>query len=89
MQTALEALPDGTTGREPVRSRFGWHVLRLERRIAGRVLPFEYVRSRIADMLEARSWAVSAARYTAALAAGARIDGVEIDAAALESGLSR
>src|SRR5690606_16472195 len=33
IQTALERLPDATTAREPVRSRFGWHVLRLQRRI--------------------------------------------------------
>ena len=30
-QRGLEALGDGETGREPVRSRFGWHVLRLHR----------------------------------------------------------
>ncbi|MGD9804339.1 MAG: hypothetical protein AB7E81_22360 [Hyphomicrobiaceae bacterium] len=32
---ASERLADGTTTREPVRSRFGWHVLRLQRRIVG------------------------------------------------------
>jgi peptidyl-prolyl cis-trans isomerase C len=72
-----------------VRSRFGWHVLRLERRIAGRVLPFEYVQPRIADMLEARSWAVSGARYIATLAANARIEGVDLDPASLEAGAAR
>jgi peptidyl-prolyl cis-trans isomerase C len=86
VQAALESLPEGVTAREPVRSRFGWHVLRLERRIAGRMLPFEYVHAKIADMLEARSWAVSGARYTAALIANATIEGVEIDPAALERG---
>src|SRR5690606_15714315 len=79
VQAALEALPEGVTGREPVRSRYGWHVLRLERRIAGRMLPFEFVQPRIADMLEARSWALAGARYAAALIARARIEGVELD----------
>lgn len=83
VQSALEALAEGTAGREPVRTRFGWHVLRLERRIEGRVLPFEYARQRIADMLEARSWALSGARYAAALVAAARVEGVEIDPAVL------
>jgi peptidyl-prolyl cis-trans isomerase C len=89
VQEALESLPEGVARREPVRSRFGWHVLRLEKRIAGRVLPFDYVSGRIADMLEARSWAVSGARYIATLAASARIEGVEVDPAALEAGGER
>jgi peptidyl-prolyl cis-trans isomerase C len=80
---ALEALPEGTTGRDPVRSRFGWHVLRLQRKIEGRTLPFEMVRDKIADMLEARAWAVAAANYAAGLARSAEIEGVLIDPAAL------
>lgn len=78
IQTALEQLSDAATAREPVRSRFGWHVLRLQRRIAGRTLPFEVVRDRIADMLEARSWTVASARYVASLAARASIEGIRI-----------
>ncbi|WP_084506395.1 peptidylprolyl isomerase [Geminicoccus roseus] len=81
VQEALEALPEGTAGREPARSRFGWHVLRLQRRIAGHTLPFEMVKDRIADMLEARAWATSAALYTAELAGSAEIEGVVIDPA--------
>jgi peptidyl-prolyl cis-trans isomerase C len=78
VQQALEALTPGSTGRHPVRSRFGWHVLRLERRIDGRVLPFEAVHSKIADMLEARAWTMSSARYIAELARDAELDGVDI-----------
>lgn len=79
VQAGIEALADGTAGLEPVRSRFGWHVLRLQRRIAGRTLPFEIVRDRIADMLEARSWSLAAARYVAKLAARSKVEGVVID----------
>lgn len=79
VQGGLEELADGTTGREPVRSRFGWHILRLHRRIPGRTLPFDMARERIADMLEARSWSVEAARYVARLAASNRIDGIRIE----------
>lgn len=78
VQAALEELAEGCTRREPVRSRFGWHVVRLERRIEGRALPYDIVRPRIRDMLEARAWAVGAARYVADLAAAARIEGVEL-----------
>lgn len=78
IHAALETLPEGATSREPVRSRHGWHVLRLQRRIEGQTLPFEMVRERIADMLEARSWMVSSARYIAQLAERGQVDGVDI-----------
>ncbi|WP_166039017.1 peptidylprolyl isomerase [Sphingosinicella sp. YJ22] len=82
VQAGIEALADGETGHEPVRSRFGWHVLRLQRRIEGQILPFEAVRERIADMLEARSWSVEAARYIADLARRGQVEGVLIEGAA-------
>jgi peptidyl-prolyl cis-trans isomerase C len=80
VQAGIEALNEGTAGRDPVRSRFGWHVLRLHRRIEGQVLPFEIVRDRIADMLEARSWSLGAARYVAELAARSDVQGIVIAA---------
>lgn len=82
VQAGIEALADGTTGRAPIRSRFGWHVPRLQRRIAGNTIPFEIARDKIADMLEARSWSVEAARYVAALAARGSVEGVLIEGAA-------
>ena len=78
VQAAVEALSEGETSREPVRSRHGWHIVRLHRRIPGRTLPFDAVRDRIADMLEARSWTVSSARYVAALADRADVVGISI-----------
>ena len=84
VQAALEDTPEGTNRTEPVRSRFGWHLLRLERRIAGRDLPYEVVSDRIRDTLEARAWAVAAGTYVASLAAAAKIEGVEL-AASTES----
>lgn len=82
IQDGLELLHDGQTGREPVRSRFGWHVLRLHRRSPGRTLPFEHVRDKIADTLEARSWSVESARYVAGLAARGNVEGILIEGAA-------
>jgi peptidyl-prolyl cis-trans isomerase C len=81
IQRGLEALGDGETGREPVRSRFGWHVLRLQRRIPGRTIPFELARDKIADTLEARSWTVQSARYVAGLAERGSVEGVLIEGA--------
>jgi peptidyl-prolyl cis-trans isomerase C len=82
VHAGLEALASGTTGSVPIRSRFGWHILRLHRKIEGRTMTFEMVRDRIADMLEARSWSVEAARYVAELAARNRVEGVLIEGSA-------
>lgn len=79
IQHGLEALSDGETGRDPVRSRFGWHILRLQRRIAGRTIPFEIARDKIVDTLEARSWSVQSARYVAGLAGRGSLQGIVID----------
>lgn len=79
VQAAIEALADGETGREPVRSQFGWHVLRLHRRVPGQTLPFEAAHAKIADMLEARSWSMEAARYVADLARRGSVEGVVIE----------
>jgi peptidyl-prolyl cis-trans isomerase C len=79
VQAALEALEEGRTATEPVRSRFGWHIVRLARRIEGRALPFEVVEPRLRDMLEARAWSIGAAQYVAELAASAVIEGVELE----------
>lgn len=79
VQAAIEALANGETGREPVRSPFGWHVLRLHRRIPGQTLSFEAARPKIADMLEARSWSMGAARYVADLARKGQVEGVLIE----------
>jgi peptidyl-prolyl cis-trans isomerase C len=81
IQRELESLGDGETGREPVRSRFGWHLLRLQRKIPGRTIPFEMARNKIADTLEARSWSVESARYVAGLAARGSVEGILIEGA--------
>lgn len=79
IQRGLEVLSDGETGHEPVRSRFGWHVLRLQRRLAGRTIPFELARDKIVDALEARSWSVQSARYIVDLANRGSVEGVIIE----------
>lgn len=79
---AIEALAEGTTAKDPVRSRFGWHLIRLQRRIEGRELPFDMVKDRIIDMLEARSWSMGAVRYVASLAERGNVEGVVVGEAA-------
>lgn len=78
VEAGLDRLKDGEIASEPVRSRFGWHVLRLDRRIEGRRLPFEHVMPDIALHLESRAWTAAATRYVAGLAAEAREQGVAL-----------
>lgn len=83
MAEALAALSPGTTYPHPVRSRFGWHVLHLARRVEGAILPFETARERIVEMFAARAWSMTAARFVADLASRAEIEGVTLEREAM------
>jgi peptidyl-prolyl cis-trans isomerase C len=48
-ERALTALTPGETCAEPVATRYGFHIIRLDRRHEGRTLPYEAVAARIAD----------------------------------------
>ena len=50
-EQALFALEPGQLCEAPVATRYGFHVIRLERKHAGRTLPYELVADRIADYL--------------------------------------
>ena len=76
VERALASLKPGEVLASPVRSRFGWHVLKLERRIEGKVLPFDYVEDKIRLHLESRAWTAAATRYVSELADRARAQGV-------------
>ncbi len=82
VERAFSALLAGQISDEPVRSRFGWHILRLDRRIDGRRLPFEQVCDRIRMHLESRAWVAAAVQYVSDLAADARSRGVALIIAA-------
>ncbi|CAN5328194.1 peptidylprolyl isomerase [soil metagenome] len=75
---ALVPLEAGQICPEVVRTRYGVHVVRLDRRVDGAVLPFEQVRERIAAYLEASSSRRAVAQYVALLAGQARISGFDI-----------
>jgi peptidyl-prolyl cis-trans isomerase C len=78
IEAALLALAAGEIGPAPVRSHFGWHIVRLDRRIEGKTAPFEHVADTIAAQLQGRAWVGAAARYTADLAQRARQRGVTL-----------
>lgn len=77
-EKALLALQAGQTTGAPVETRYGFHIIRLDRHIAGRQLPFEAVRGRIAGYLAERSQRMAIAQFVARLAARADVAGVEL-----------
>lgn len=77
-EEALFAMPENTLCPHPVRTRFGVHVIRSGRRVEGAQLPFEAVRSTIADYLEEASYRRAVAQYVAFLAGQAEVNGVTL-----------
>ncbi len=80
-ETFLVAMEPGQICATPVRTRYGVHVLRLDRRSAGQTLPFEAVRDQIATYLENRTWRRAVAQYITLIAGQARIAGFDLPAA--------
>lgn len=80
-EAALARLTPGVIHPEPVRTRFGWHILALDRRIPGRDLPFEMVHARIAAWLEERVRRTAIRQYVEILAGRAQIEGIDLAAA--------
>ncbi|VAV99705.1 Peptidyl-prolyl cis-trans isomerase PpiD [hydrothermal vent metagenome] len=63
----------------PVKTRFGVHVIKAGRKISAETLPFEAVRSKIADYLEEASWRRAVAQYLKILIGRAEISGLDIE----------
>jgi peptidyl-prolyl cis-trans isomerase C len=79
-EQALAKMPIGAVNPEPVVTRYGVHVVVLDRRIEGRDLPFALVRARIAEWLDEKVRRIAIQQYLAILAGRAEIIGVEFGA---------
>jgi len=77
-EEALFALPENALCPQPVKTRFGVHVIRSGRRAEGRQLPFEAVQEAISGYLEEASYRRAVAQYIAILAGQAGVSGVAI-----------
>ena len=81
-EAALRGLEAGAIHPEPIESRYGLHIVRLDRRIEGRQMPFELVRDRIADYLEEAVHRRALRQYVTILAGRAQLTGVDFGATA-------
>jgi peptidyl-prolyl cis-trans isomerase C len=77
-EQALPRLPVGGISPSPVESRYGFHIIAVDRRIAGREMPFEMVRQRIAGWLDEKVRRTAIQQYISILAGRAQITGIEI-----------
>lgn len=64
-----------------VRTRFGFHILRVDRRAPGRKVPFDTVRDPIAERLRARVLERALSQYVRVLAGQADVRGADLNAA--------
>lgn len=63
----------------PVESRYGFHLVCIEQKTPGRVLPFEAVHERITEYLNEKVRRKAIAQYIQVLIAEARIEGYDFD----------
>jgi peptidyl-prolyl cis-trans isomerase C len=79
-EAALDDIEVGQIAPDPVVTRYGVHIVRLDARAPGGVLPYDAVAPRIREMLEKTAWGHAARTFTAELVAAADITGVDFHA---------
>ncbi len=77
-ETALAAMKVGPIARKPVHSRYGFHIVRIDRRIDGKEIPFEAVADAIAHYLAVAVERRALSQFVAVLAGQAEIVGVQL-----------
>jgi peptidyl-prolyl cis-trans isomerase C len=78
VEEALLSTPVGAIFPEPVPSQFGWHILRLDRRVVRQRLPFDAVKAKIMMHLESRAWVAASAKYVEGLLDASKAKGVAL-----------
>ncbi|OYW83574.1 MAG: hypothetical protein B7Z26_00045 [Asticcacaulis sp. 32-58-5] len=78
VEEALLSTPVGAIFPEPVASQFGWHILRLDRRVVRQRLPFDAVKAKIMMHLESRAWIAASVVYVEQLLDKAKAKGIAL-----------
>ena len=77
-ERALTAMPIGAVHGSPIESRYGVHVVRVNRHQQGQQLPFDLVHARIAEYLAERVRSTAIRQYISLLAGRAVITGIDL-----------
>ena len=81
-ENVLFRLNGGELAARPVETRFGLHIVQVMRRIEGVLLPFEAVKSQIADYLATAAWQRGLHQYLQLLVGRAHIEGISLEGSA-------
>lgn len=77
-ETALRRLEEGQITAEPVLTRHGYHVIRLDAVADGQPLPYAAVRQKISDAMEKTAWARKSREFVNQLISTAEISGADL-----------
>ena len=77
-EAALRRLSGGETMPEPVLTRHGYHIIRLDALAQGQILPFEAVREKIATAMEKAGWARQSKIFIQQLVDASKIEGADL-----------
>ena len=77
-EQALFAMQEGEISRQPVESRFGFHVIQLHHKAEGRPLDYDWVRDRIIAYLREQGERQAISQYLALLTSRAEISGIDL-----------
>ncbi len=66
---------------QPIESRYGYHIVLVEQRVEGELVPFHMVKERIAAQLSQRVWQKSVTQYLQMLVGEATIEGITLQGA--------
>ena len=80
-EAALDSMTPGTMSVEPVETPYGFHVIRLDRCIAGQTIPFAALETKISDYLADAVFHRAVSQFIALLAGEAQIEGIEFESA--------
>lgn len=77
-EAVLRTLCEGEMTSEPVLTRHGYHIIRLDALAQGQVLPFEAVREKIAIAMEKAGWARHSRQFIKQLVEASEIEGADL-----------
>lgn len=77
-EAILRRLNEGEITPEPILTRHGWHIVRMDAVALGAVLPFAAVKPKIAEAMEKASWAQQAQKFVQELVVSAEITGADL-----------
>lgn len=77
-EAALAIMDEGSLSRSPLETRYGMHIIRLDARVRGQVLPFESVLPHLREAQEKADWVKAGRAYMEQLASRADVTGIDL-----------